>query len=234
MSVLKSDQFVEGADLETPTWVTSYQGLPRTVNVRRCRLEVVAGVAQGKVVELASPTIQIGRLGADLNLSDGKVSSLHCELRMTPEGYRLRDLGSTNGTYVKGVRVVDGFIAPGATIKVGKSALVFSPMDDAVAMPLWNEARFHNLIGGSAGMRHLFELLNRFAQSDAAVLIQAETGAGKELVADAIHQASPRRNEPFVVLDCSAIPEQQNEAQLFGHEVGVFFGVVLLLVGVFV
>src|SRR3569623_1701461 len=179
MSVLKSDQFVEGADLETPTWVTSYQGLPRTVNVRRCRLEVVAGVDQGKVVELASPTIQIGRLGADLNLSDGKVSSLHCELRMTPEGYRLRDLGSPNGTYVKGVRVVDGFIAPGATIQVGKRAIVFSPMDDAVAMPLWNEARFHNLIGGSAGMRHLFELINRFAQSDATVLIQAETGAMK-------------------------------------------------------
>jgi len=233
MSVLKSDQFVEGADLETPTWVTSYQGLPRTVNVRRCRLEVVAGVDQGKVIELAAPQIQIGRLGADLNLSDGKVSSLHCELRMTPEGYRLRDLGSTNGTYVKGVRIVDGFIAPGATIQVGKSAIVFSPLDDAVAMPLWNEARFHNLIGGSAVMRHLFELINRFAQSDATVLIQAETGAGKELVADAIHQASPRRNEPFVVLDCSAIPEQLFEAQLFGHEVGAFTGAVKSTAGVF-
>src|SRR3569623_3336156 len=233
MSVLKSDQFVEGADLETPTWVTSYQGLPRTGNVRRCRLEGVAGVDQGKVVELAPPTIQIGRLGAELNLSDGKVASLHCELRMTPEGYRLRDLGSTNGTYVKGVRVVDGFIAPGATLQVGKSAIVFSPMDDAVAMPLWNAARFHNLIGGSAGMRPLFELINRFAQSDAPVLIQAGTGAGKELVADAIHQASPRRNEPFVVLDCSAIPEQLFEAQLFGHEVGAFTGAVKSTAGVF-
>ncbi|MFT3696203.1 MAG: sigma 54-interacting transcriptional regulator [Kofleriaceae bacterium] len=224
---------MEGSDLETPTWVTSYQGLPRTVNVRRCRLSVVAGVDQGKTVELASPQIQIGRLGADLNLTDAKVSSLHCELRMTPEGYRLRDLGSTNGTYVKGVRVVDGFIAPGATIQIGKSAIVFEPMDDAVAMPLWNEARFHNLIGGSAGMRHLFELVNRFAQSDATVLIQAETGAGKELVADAIHQASPRRNEPFVVLDCSAIPEQLFEAQLFGHEAGAFTGAVKSTPGVF-
>jgi len=233
MSVLKSDQFVEGADLETPTWVTSYQGLPRTVNVRRCRLEVIAGVDQGKVIELASPQIQIGRLGADLNLADGKVSSLHCELRLTPEGYRLRDLGSTNGTYVKGVRIVDGYIAPGATIQVGKSAIVFTPMDDAVAMPLWNEARFHNLIGGSAGMRHLFELINRFAQSDATVLVQAETGAGKELVADAIHQSSPRREEPFVVLDCSAIPEQLFEAQLFGHEVGAFTGAVKSTAGVF-
>ncbi len=233
MSMLRSTELVEGQDLETPTWVTSYQGLPRTVNVRRCRLEVVAGADKGKIIELALPTIQIGRLGADLNLSDGKVSSLHCELRMTPEGYRLRDLGSTNGTYVKGVRVVDGFIQPGSVIQIGKSAISFDPMDDAVAMPLWNEARLHNLIGGSAVMRHLFELVNRFAQSDATVLIQGETGAGKELVADAIHQSSPRRNQPFVVLDCSAIPEQLFEAQLFGNEIGAFTGAIKSTAGVF-
>jgi DNA-binding NtrC family response regulator len=65
------------------------------------------------------------------------------------------------------------------------------------------------------------------------VLIQAETGAGKELVADAIHQCSPRRGEPFVVLDCSAIPEQLFAAQLFGHEVGAFTGAVKSTAGVF-
>src|SRR6476619_1887947 len=232
MSVVRSLE-VEGSDLETPTWVTSYQGLPRTVNVRRCRLSVVAGADTGKTIELGLPQIQIGRAGADLNLSDGKVSGLHCELRLQPEGYRLRDLGSTNGTYVKGVRVVDAFIAPGSTIQIGKSAITFNPMDDAVAMPLWNEARLHNLIGGSAAMRHMFELINRFAQSDATVLIQAETGSGKELVADAIHQCSPRRDEPFVVLDCSAIPEQLFEAQLFGHEPGAFTRAIKSTPGVF-
>jgi len=232
MSVVRSRE-VEGQDLETPTWVTSYQGLPRTVNVRRCRLSVVAGVDAGKTVELGLPHIQIGRTGADLNLSDAKVSGLHCELKLQLEGYRLRDLGSTNGTYVKGVRVVDAFIAPGSTIQVGKSAIVFEPLDEAVAMPLWNEARLQQLIGGSAGMRHLFELINRFAQSDATVLIQAETGSGKELVADAIHQCSPRRDQPFVVLDCSAIPEQLFEAQLFGHETGAFTGAIKSTPGVF-
>jgi DNA-binding NtrC family response regulator len=232
MSVVRSLE-VEGSDLETPTWVTSYQGLPRTVNVRRCRLSVVAGADAGKTIELALPNIQIGRTGADLNLNDGKVSGLHCELKLQPEGYRLRDLGSTNGTYVKGVRVVDAFIAPGSTIQVGKSAVVFEPLDEAVAMPLWNEPRLQQLIGGSAGMRHLFELVNRFAQSDATVLIQAETGCGKELVADAIHQCSPRRDQPFIVLDCSAIPEQLFEAQLFGHETGAFTGAVKSTPGVF-
>ncbi len=232
MSVVRSME-VEGSDLETPTWVTSYQGLPRTVNVRRCRLTVVAGADTGKTVELGLPQIQIGRAGADLNLTDTKVSGLHCELKLMPEGYRLRDLGSTNGTYVKGVRIVDAFIQPGSTIQIGKSAIIFEPLDEAIAMPLWNEARLQQLVGGSAGMRHLFDLVNRFAQSDATVLIQAETGCGKELVADAIHQCSPRRDQPFIVLDCSAIPEQLFEAQLFGYETGAFTGAIKSTPGVF-
>jgi transcriptional regulator with AAA-type ATPase domain len=231
--VRSPEQNVDGPNLETPTWVTSYQGLPRTVNVRRCRLEVVAGVDAGKVIELAQPAIMLGRAGADLNLNDPKVSGLHCELRLQADGYRLRDLGSTNGTHVKGVRVVDAFIPPGATIAIGKSAIVFDPLDDAVAVPLWHEARLHGLIGGSAPMRHMFELINRFAASDATVLIQGETGSGKEGVADAIHQCSPRRDGPFVVLDCSAIPEQLFEDQIFGHEMGAFTGAGKATTGVF-
>ncbi|MBC7460554.1 MAG: sigma 54-interacting transcriptional regulator, partial [Thermoleophilia bacterium] len=214
----------DGHLLETPTWVTSFQGLPRTVNVRRCRLEVVAGPDVGKVIELATPTIMIGRTGADLNLTDPKVSSLHCELRLQADGYRVRDLGSTNGTHVRGVRIVDGFIAPGSTLQIGKSAIVFDPLDESVAVPLWHEARLHSLIGGSAAMRHMFDMINRFAQSEATVLIQGETGSGKEGVADAIHQCSPRRDGPFVVLDCSAIPEQLFEDQIFGHDQGACTG----------
>ena len=234
MSVLRSEQAVEdGQDLESPTWVTSYRGMPRSVNVRRCRVEVVAGVDSGMRAEFGQSTIQIGRVGADLNLSDNKVSGVHCEIKLVPDGYRLRDLGSTNGTYVKGVRVVEAFISPGATIQIGKSAVRFDPLDESVAMPLWNEPRLHQLIGDSAAMRELFELINRFSQSDATVLIQGETGTGKELIADAIHQCSPRRAEPFVVLDCSAIPEQLFEAQLFGHEAGAFTGAIKSTPGVF-
>jgi len=234
MSVVTSvEDVVDANHLETPTWVTSFAGLPRTVNVRRCRLEVVAGADVGKIVELAQPSIMIGRTGADLTVNDPKVSGLHCELRLQADGYRLRDLGSTNGTHVKGVRIVDGFIPPGATIQIGKSAVVFDPLDDSVSVPLWHESRLHSLIGGSASMRHLFDLINRFAQSDATVLIQGETGAGKEGVADAIHQCSPRRDGPFVVLDCSAIPEQLFEDQIFGHEQGAFTGAGRATIGVF-
>jgi DNA-binding NtrC family response regulator len=235
MSVVKSSlqEVVDGNHLETPTWVTSFQGLPRTVNVRRCRLEVVAGPDAGKIIELAQPTIMIGRTGADLNLTDPKVSSLHAELRLQADGYRLRDLGSTNGTHVRGVRVVDGFIAPGATIQIGKSAVVFDPLDESVSVPLWHESKLHGLIGASAPMRQLFDMISRFAQSDATVLIQGETGAGKEGVAEAIHLCSPRKDGPFIVLDCSAIPEQLFEDQIFGHEQGAFTGAGKATVGVF-
>ncbi len=235
MSVVKSSlqEVVDGNHLETPTWVTSFQGLPRTVNVRRCRLEVVAGPDVGKIIELAQPTIMIGRTGADLNLTDPKVSSLHVELRLQADGYRLRDLGSTNGTHVRGVRVVDGFIAPGATIQIGKSAIVFDPLDESVSVPLWHESKLHGLLGASAPMRQLFDMISRFAQSDATVLIQGETGAGKEGVAEAIHLCSPRKDGPFIVLDCSAIPEQLFEDQIFGHEQGAFTGAGKATVGVF-
>ncbi|HVV86291.1 MAG TPA: sigma 54-interacting transcriptional regulator [Kofleriaceae bacterium] len=220
-------------DLEAPTWVTSHGGQPSTISVRRCRLEVVAGPDSGTVVELAQPLIVLGRHGADLNLTDPKVSGVHCELRLGPEGYRLRDLGSTNGTHVRGVRVVEGYIVPGATIQLGRSAVTFTALDDTVALPLWSDTRLCGMVGVSAGMRHLFQLVDRFAASDATVLVHGETGTGKELVADAIHQRSPRAHGPFQVLDCSAIPEQLFEDQIFGHEVGSFTGAGRATAGVF-
>src|SRR3954464_15483304 len=109
MTVIRSGEHVsDGNHLETPTWVTSFAGLPRTVNVRRCRLEVVAGPDTGKRVELAQPTIMIGRTGADLTINDPRAWGLHGELRLQPDGYRIRALGSTNGPHVKGVRIPDG------------------------------------------------------------------------------------------------------------------------------
>jgi hypothetical protein len=95
-------------NLESPTWVTSHQGSLPGLSVRRCRLDVTSGPDAGLVVELAQPRIVIGRGPADVTLTDRRVSALHCELTLEPAGYRLRDLDSTNGTRVFGVRVDRG------------------------------------------------------------------------------------------------------------------------------
>lgn len=84
--------------------------------------------------------------------------------------------------------------------------------------------RFGRLIGESAGMREVFDRLERIAARDTTVLLEAESGTGKELAAHAIHEASLRRNGPFVVVDCAALARTLIETELFGHERGAYTG----------
>jgi two-component system NtrC family response regulator len=82
--------------------------------------------------------------------------------------------------------------------------------------------RYHQLVGESEAMRRVFGLIQRVAPTDATVLVLGENGTGKELVAHAIHEASPRRGKPFIPISCGAIPETLLESELFGHERGAF------------
>ena len=211
-------------DVASGTWLVERPGGPAGLEVRRCRFEVVAGPDAGLVVELAQPRIVIGRGPADVTLTDRRVSALHCELTLEPAGYRLRDLDSTNGTRVFGVRVIEALIEPGATLAVGDSAVRFAALADAALLPLWREPHFAGMIGASPVMRRLFDAIARVAATDATALVTGETGVGKERVAEAIHEQSPRRERPFVVLDCGATPATLFEDQLFGHEAGAFTG----------
>jgi DNA-binding NtrC family response regulator len=89
------------------------------------------------------------------------------------------------------------------------------------------------LIGNSAGMQKVRELISRVAPTDSTVLICGESGVGKELVAEAVHAMSPRSTKPFVALNCAAIPATLIEAELFGHERGSFTGALRTREGVF-
>lgn len=89
---------------------------------------------------------------------------------------------------------------------------------------LQERGAFGELVGASEQMREIYSLLDQVAPSTASVLITGDSGSGKELVARTLHQKSPRKDKPFVAINCSAIPETLMESELFGHEKGAFTG----------
>src|SRR5438093_313252 len=98
---------------------------------------------------------------------------------------------------------------------------------------LQDRGAFGELVGSSAPMREIYSLIEQVASSSASVLITGESGTGKELVARTIHQLSPRRDKPFIGINCSAIPETLMESELFGHEKGAFTGAASRRAGCF-
>ncbi|HSQ63261.1 MAG TPA: sigma 54-interacting transcriptional regulator [Polyangiaceae bacterium] len=171
------------------------------------------------------PVIVGREAGASLVLEDPEVSAVHCELRATNEGVLLRDLGSTNGTFVGGLRVHEVTITLRAEVLVGQTRLVVEPAAKQ-RVDVGFSDRFGSLVGASPRMRRVFSVLEKVAPTALSVLILGETGTGKEGVAKAIHEASPRKDQPFVIVDCGSIPETLAESILFGHEKGAFTGAV--------
>jgi DNA-binding NtrC family response regulator len=175
--------------------------------------------------EYAKRILRVGsREGNDVVLADETVSRIHFEISADAEGYRLRDLGSSNGTFVDGYRVGDVYLKPGSRIHAGQTEVIFEPLVQEAELPLSRQERFGPLVGRSSMMRELFATLERVARSDATVLVEAETGTGKELIAQAIHEASDRSGGPLVVFDAASAPRDLIESQLFGHEKGAFTG----------
>jgi transcriptional regulator with GAF, ATPase, and Fis domain len=218
-----------------PALTTVYlDGRATARHLRKSKLVIVHGPDAGREKEISKARFSGGRsMINDLVLSDKSVSGSHFEIVSCDDGYRLRDLGSTNGLYVGDLQVKEVYLRPGTTFRAGHSEIRFVPTTDIVEIPLSNRDRFHGVIGSSLKMREIFALLEKVAPSELTVLITGETGTGKELVAQAIHNASPRRARPMVVLDCSAIPRDLMESTVFGHERGSFTGAVGQHKGVF-
>ena len=162
----------------------------------------------------------------DIILRDGEVSRLHASLEVTTDGAWVRDLGSRNGTFVNGVRVREAQVPDGGCVHLGGTDVWLFYNQNAAELELWPFERFGPLWGRSSPMRELFAQLYRVALLDSTVLVLGETGTGKELVAKAIHEASPRVEKPFVVVDCGALAESLLEAELFGHAKGAYTGSV--------
>ena len=138
----------------------------------------------------------------------------------------LRDLGSTNGSFVQGSRFKELTLGFGTEVTIGRTVLKYLPDEEEVELAPSEEESFGSLVGRDPKMRRLFRVLDDVAATDATVLIEGETGTGKELLAEEIHRHSPRKDGPFVVFDCGAVPDELIESALFGHVRGAFTGAI--------
>src|SRR5262249_45307429 len=148
------------------------------------------------------------------------VSRYHFEIEPTPLGFLLRDLGSTNGTFVDGYRVREVYLPKRAQVRAGEVTLTFEALGEEVAIELSQTDRLGDGLGRSPAMRELFGVLERIAPKDLTVLLEGESGTGKERLAEALHLASARGHKRFVVFDCAAVPASLMESELLGHERG--------------
>jgi transcriptional regulator with GAF, ATPase, and Fis domain len=171
--------------------------------------------------------------GNDLALNDPAVSRVHCELRVRADSVLVKDCGSTNGTFVEGVRLREGEVKLGTSVQVGSSVFRIEPVTGTSFVAISDNTSFGELVGGSLEMRRVYAVLERIAPTAATLLIEGETGTGKDVAARALHAASPRADGPFVPVDCGAIPENLVESELFGHVRGSFSGAVSDRKGVF-
>jgi transcriptional regulator with GAF, ATPase, and Fis domain len=190
----------------------------------------------GRAVALRGVAVTIGSdPTCDLVLADPRVSRRHLEIRPSEHGgFVVRDLGSKNGTLFQGVAILEATVGPGATLKLGNTFLRIQPEPHGLDLPPSERRRFGELVGESLAMRELFTILEYAADGEVNVLLEGETGTGKELCARAIHEHGARRKGPLVVLDCGALPESLVESELFGHVKGAFTGAMAARQGAFV
>ncbi|HEV8245097.1 MAG TPA: sigma 54-interacting transcriptional regulator, partial [Polyangiaceae bacterium] len=169
----------------------------------------------------------------DLVLPDDTVSRHHCVIERKPEGIVVRDLGSTNHTRVGRTVIREGAVELGATITVGAVEIGLRSEPKSGQVLPSESPQFGEMLGPSLTMRSIFGVLERIAPTDASVLVEGETGTGKDVMARSLHQLSQRKDGPFVVVDCGAVSYSLLESELFGHERGAFTGAIASRQGAF-
>jgi DNA-binding NtrC family response regulator len=218
-------------DFVPPTKV-SYLDRGPTLHVRRCTLQSVDNPGHDWTFD--KEEIRIGSMeDNDVVLGDDTVSRYHCKITQEDNGYVLIDQRSTNGTFINKVRIREGFLKPASIVSVGQSQLRFNAREEEVEITPSPSDRCAGLIGGNPRMREIYSIIEKIAPTATTVVIDGETGTGKEVVAQAIHSLSPRSRNDLVVFDCGAVPPNLIESELFGHEKGSFTGAVMTRQGLF-
>jgi len=192
---------------------------------RPLRLVVGSGPDRGRWLLLQPVLLRVGTdRSCDLVVTDATVSAQHLGVVAVDGRVTVRDLGSRNGSFHGGVRFDSLEATRAATIRIGRTELHIEPVDGAPPLPPSSRTELGGLVGQSPGLRRVFTLLERAAATDVTVLIEGETGTGKELAAGAVHALSRRADGPYVVCDLAALPAGLAESELFGHVRGAFTG----------
>jgi len=220
--------------------------MPTTpVQSRPLKLVVVSQAAFTGYALPSRGSIVLGRSEkSDLRIDDPSITRRHARLHLG-ERIEIEDLGSVNGTRVRDQRIEPGHRVPvfrGEAFRLGAALLVIHAVDEPVppSGPISEEvatrredptgvghlpdARVRARIVHDPAMHALYALVDRIAVGSINVLVLGETGAGKELVAERVHEQSRRRGKPFLRLNCAAVAESLLEAELFGYERGAFTG----------
>lgn len=194
------------------------------VHFESVELTIIEGPDKGLQAHLSLPTIRIGTAADnDLILSDSTVSRHHAEIRMTPIGLVLRDVGSTNGTFIHQLQVKEVVLEADTECVLGYSRLRIQLRMEERHVPLSQQDHLGALVGASVPMRALYSLLQAVAPTPVTVHITGESGSGKEVVARTLHELSGRRG-PLVVFDASVTDPEMIRNDLFGHVKGAFTG----------
>lgn len=203
------------ARMDAQTGILGTDGTQRVV-VRRVLVRVSVGPDRGVEQRLDGGTLLIGTSpDADLVLRDPTVSRMHAELALLANGVRVKDLGSTNGTFVGESRIESVVVPAGSEFRVGKTRLELLAADVPLPDAPSASSRFGALVGASAAMRKVFGQLERLAVSDAPVWIWGEAGTGKTEAARALHRHSPRAHAPLLVADLDPSHPPQHIHQAF-------------------
>jgi len=206
---------------------------PPTLHLRRCKIVTQSG-GRTREHSFDKDVITIGAMeDNDLVVNDETVSRYHCKIVQEDSGYLLQDLQSTNGSFINRVRIKEGYLRPGCTIGLGNAEVKFHAADEKVEIVPSKKERLGKMVGRHVKMRELYTILEKIAPTATTVVIEGETGSGKEVVAQTIHDLSTRNNGPIAVFDCGAVPDNLIESELFGHEKGSFTGAVMTRQGLF-
>ena len=188
---------------------------------------VIKGPDRGEAVRLTGDPVSFGSgPQCSLILTDKTVSRKHLEAQLVGDEVLMVDCNSTNGSFIQGSRFEKISIGFGSEVKLGRTVLKFLPDEEIVEPEPSNQLAFGSIVGSDTKVRQMFTLLEDVAATNATVLIEGETGTGKELIAEEIHNHSPRRDGPFVVFDCGSVPRELIESMLFGHVKGSFTGAI--------